>query len=247
MRALILFLMIFMLPVGTLQAKSYDDFLNQYDTLLKKHTGDSQKNNIAYIGVDYNGWKADKLYLQALENLEATSPSEFSAKNEKTAFWINAYNFLTIHLIIRENEQESIKNLGTIFQNPWKRYDWVIGGESYTLDQIEHDILRPLSGAPIHFAINCASLSCPDLRQEAYRASKLDKQLSEQITKALSQDDKILHQSEEAIYVSKIFDWFSEDFSGGDVKSWLQKYVSVDESLPVRYFQYDWSLNQQEK
>ena len=118
-----------------------------------------------------------------------------------------------------------------------------LAGMDYTLDYIEHKILRPMGDARVHFAINCASVSCPDLRTESYRSGKLGSQLNEQTILTFDNPNKGLHTENGTLYVSRVFDWFAADFNDGDVKGWLRPYVPADENAPLRYLDYDWSLN----
>lgn len=223
----------------------YDRFLTLYDGLLQSHISSSEKGGIAYNGVNYDDWAKDARHGDALKILLAQSPSAYTG-DDKKAFWINAYNFLTIELIVREGERDSIKNLGGTFSSPWKEYTWTLGGQDYTLDAIEHKILRPMGDARVHFAINCASVSCPDLRVESYRAETLNAQLDEQVKLALENQGKGMRLEQGSLYVSKIFDWFSDDFNKGNVTEWLKNYVPVKESLSLQYLPYDWSLNKAE-
>ena len=144
---------------------------------------------------------------------------------------------------MREGERESIRNLGGLFSRPWTKFDWPVASLSYTLDFIEHNILRSLGDPRIHFAVNCASVSCPDLRTEPYRAVELDMQLDDQVRATLGNSSKGLRRDNSKIYASKIFDWFPEDFDGGDVKSWLRENADAGERFSLRYLRYDWSLN----
>lgn len=223
----------------------HDQFLNLYDGLLMEYVAPvtTHKSGIDYNGVDYDGWADDNRHSKAKTLLEQTDPENFSAQDKKMAFWINAYNFLTIDLIVRENERETIKNLGSLFTSPWKSHSWTIAGRDYTLDYIEHDILRPMGDARIHFAINCAAISCPDLHIEAYRADKLNRQLGEQVMITLANETKGLRKENGTAYVSKIFDWFEEDFQDGDIKAWLRDYKNIDQNTQIRFMDYDWSLN----
>lgn len=223
-------------------SENYDRFLGLYDGLLSEYVSPVNAKGIAYNGVDYDGWANDPRHKEALKYLLAENPVSYKGE-EKKAFWINTYNFLTIELIVRENERESIKNLGGVFTSPWKNHSWTLGGRDYTLDYIEHKILRPMNDARVHFAINCASVSCPDLRNENYKADKLNQQLNEQVMLTLANKGKGLHATDKLLYVSEIFDWFSEDFKGGDVKAWLSDYKQIDPGHALKYMDYDWSLN----
>lgn len=216
-KEIITILLALALSTTAAQASPYKNFTNTYDGLLKTYIQDTEKNGVGYTGVDYNGWKNDARHAQTLTSLTQSDITIFKTQNEKMAFWINAYNFLTIDLIIRENEQKSIKNLGSLFESPWKKYKWDIGGTNYTLDQIEHKILRPIGDARIHFAINCASVSCPDIRPEIYKTETLNAQLEDQVRQTLKNTGKGFSRNKNGIKISKIFDWFSEDFNGGDI------------------------------
>jgi|TARA_R110002126_G_scaffold291807_1_gene459746 uncharacterized membrane protein YdjX (TVP38/TMEM64 family) len=220
----------------------YQQFLTGYDGLLKSYITHERTKGIDYNGVDYDGWHSDPTHKAALKILLAQHPEEFE-NDARKAFWVNVYNFLTVELILREGERTSIKNLGRLFSSPWKAHTWSLGGKDYTLDYIEHKILRPMGDARVHFAINCASLSCPDLRSEAYREEKLNNQFDEQVMRTLDNQGKGFKVENNTIYISKIFDWFSDDFSNGDVKTWLGNYKQVNQKYNIEFMDYDWSLN----
>ncbi|MBW2206539.1 MAG: DUF547 domain-containing protein [Deltaproteobacteria bacterium] len=168
------------------------------------------------------------------------------------AFYVNAYNAWTIKLILTGYPGiESIKDLGSLFKSPWKKKICRIDGEVITLDDIEHNILRPQFKDPrVHFAVNCASKGCPPLLAEPYTGSRLDKQLN-QVTRAFINDPKRYRIEKDTLFVSKIFKWFSEDFNN-DVIGFFLQYAEGDlkktlESnrgkIKVKYLDYDWSLN----
>ncbi|MFK7838719.1 MAG: DUF547 domain-containing protein [Bdellovibrionales bacterium] len=241
MKKLLLLIALITLPSS---AQAYE---NDLDGLLKDHLKTVTKSNITYNGVNYTDWGKDPRHQKVRDAILATNPQTLGSKNEKLAYWINAYNVLTIDLITREGETESIKNLGGTFTSPWKKHKWTIAGKEYALDDIEHGIIRPLGDPRIHFAVNCAAKSCPDLRNEAYRADRLNTQLDEQTrltfknaTKGYKKDDG------NAVRVTKVMDWFDEDFNDGDLNSWLQTYFSdIDDNTDINFFKYDWSLNKQ--
>ncbi|PIZ30114.1 MAG: DUF547 domain-containing protein, partial [Alphaproteobacteria bacterium CG_4_10_14_0_8_um_filter_53_9] len=202
-------------------------------------------DGIDYIGVDYTGWGHDPHHAQAMQALQKVSTLAHATPSERKAFWINAYNFLTIDLITSKNEKTSIKNLGGLIQSPWKIYRWKVGGKDVTLDEIEHKILRPMGDPRIHMAINCASISCPDLRQEAYTASKLEQQLDQQTRTALKNTGKILRYdaATNTLFLSSIFKWFDEDFKP-DVMTWLKRYeIHSSDNTKIQYLTYNWELN----
>lgn len=220
----------------------YPSFLSMYDGLLESHVSQATRNVIVFNGVDYDAWSKDPRHGDAFSILTKLDPNNLAGK-EKMAFWMNTYNFLTIHLIIENQERESILNLGSLFSNPWKKHSWRIGGESISLHDIEHRILRKLGDARIHFAINCASVSCPDLRRESYKVASLDQQLEDQVRKTLANQGKGLRMDKGTLHLSKIFDWYRQDFQNKDIRGWIREYVPVDTDADIKFMEYDWSLN----
>ena len=221
-------------------------YVDDLDGLLGEHVKAATANGVTYNGVDYDAWAADARHVKVRDEILKTNPATLSSKNEKLTFWINAYNVLTIDLITKEGERKSIKNLGTTFNSPWKKYTWRINGKDYTVDGIEHEIIRPLGEPRIHFAINCAAKSCPDLRAEAYRADRLETQLSEHTTLTLENQTKgFAAAGENTIRVSKVMDWFKKDFNNGDLRGWLTQYFpeTINDQTNIKFFKYDWSLN----
>ena len=216
-----------------------------YAQLLAKYVKADQIQGIQLAAVDYAAWAGDPLHLQAMQELQVRHRllGSHSSAAESMAYWINAYNLLTIDLIIKHREKQSIRNLGTWFRSVWKTHRWSLNQQEITLHQIEHEILRPMGDARIHFAINCASLSCPDLRDEPYRAERLSIQLDAQAQRFLAQPNKGFQWSNGEAKISKIFDWFEEDFTtNGGVKPYLinQTHQQIDS---IRYLPYNWTLN----
>ena len=215
-----------------------------YNALLGKYVKPGSLKGITVNLVDYGRWSKDELHQQALLELErALKKLDDEEREAQMAFWINAYNLLTIDLIIKEREYDSIRNLGNFILNPWKKHKWRLNGKYYTLHEIEHKILRPMGDPRIHFAINCASLSCPDLRIEKYRAARLDAQLEDQAQLFLKDNTKGISVEGDLAYISRLFDWFEEDFdSSGGVKSYISLVTSNDQ-LKIEYLPYNWKLN----
>jgi hypothetical protein len=203
--------------------------------LLQSHV--SENGN-----VDYIAFKADNAKLQEYINVLAENvPNNSWANEEKLAYWINAYNALTVDLILRNYPVESIKDIN----NPWKQRLWEFGKNNYNLDEIEHEILRNMNEPRIHFAIVCASYSCPKLQNEAFTAEKLDQQLTK-ATKEFLTDKNRNEISENSITISKIFDWFSKDFTkNGSLIDFLNLYtkVNISPNAKKRYKDYNWALN----
>ena len=222
-------------------------FLAPYDGLLRLHVAPMRIAGVDTTGVDYKSWAKDTRYPAAMAALQAANPALLSNKEQQLVFWINAYNLLTIHLIIEQGEQESIRNLGTLWQNVWKRYRFTIGNQVYTLHEIEHEILRPLGEPRIHFAINCASLSCPDLLDEVYRIEVLNEQLEQQTRVFLNNPTKGVRQQGEGFErqtaISKIFRWFETDFDDGNLRAYLRRYIELKSDKPFYWLDYNWQLN----
>jgi hypothetical protein len=207
--------------------------------------------------VNYAGFKSDTLFEQYLQVLAVTDPATLNSREEHLAFWINAYNAYTIKLIVERMPLESIRDISLglpILFGPWSIDIADIGGGLYTLNEIEHDIIRDEFADPrIHFALVCAALSCPKLREESYEGSTLNAQLDEDARRFLNDPERTQFDLEaHTVYLSKIFDWYDSDFeeSAGSVRSFISRYVPHDEKLliesedvEIEYLPYDWALN----
>ncbi|EDM44241.1 hypothetical protein SCB49_04410 [unidentified eubacterium SCB49] len=206
-----------------------------FNTLLKNNV--SSTGNVNYAGLEKN--RATLLSYIAL--LAENVPNTTWTKNETLAYWMNAYNALTIDLILQNQPLESIKDI----KNPWEQSLWKLGDKYYNLEEIEHKILRKMGDPRIHFGINCASFSCPPLLNEAFVPSKVDSQLN-LVAKRFINDKNRNLISENEIQISKIFSWFSKDFKeNGSIIDYLNKYsiIKISEDAKVRYMDYDWALN----
>lgn len=241
MKKILLFLTLLSLSFG---ANAYE---NDYDGLLKSHVRTVTKDGVTFNAVNYKAWAKDKRHAKARDSLLKVDLNTLRSKDGKLAFWINAYNLLTVDLITREEETESIKNLGNLFKSPWKKFSWKIDGESYTLDDIEHTVIRKLNEPRIHFAINCAAISCPDLRNEAYRSDKLNAQLEDQVESTLNNISKGFKVvDDDKVQVTKVMDWFNKDFKNGNINLWLQEYKEIiNDDTKISFYDYDWALNKQ--
>jgi len=232
--------LMFLLPAP---ARSVEDHQN-FGELLVKYNQNGH--------VDYAGFKREEVRLDAyLEDLAKINPDSL-ARDERFAFYVNAYNAWTIKLILSGYPGvESIKDLGSFFKSPWKKKFVRIGGRIITLDTIEHDILRPQFKDPrVHVAVNCASKSCPSLWGEPFVGSRIDAQLNA-ATRAFINNPQFNRLENNTLYVSRIFKWFSEDFND-DIIGFVEQYASGElkntltarrSSLEVEYLDYDWSLN----
>jgi len=202
--------------------------------------------------VNYAGFKRDEARLdQYLKVLEQVDPERLP-REEQFAFYINAYNSWAIKLILTGYPGvKSIKDLGTLFQSPWKKEFVRINGQTLTLDDIEHTILRPRFKDPrVHFAIVCASKSCPPLIAEPYLGAVLDAQLNRS-TRDFLNNPANYRLDHNTFWVSSIFKWFAEDFNK-DVVGFYANYADANLKkrleanrgrIEVKYLDYDWSLN----
>ena len=210
----------------------YDD----WNVLLQKHVSDEGL-------VDYKGFKKDRIILRSFFNqLDKSVPKETDTKAYILAYWINAYNAFTIDLILRHYPIKSIKNI----KNPWEQRYWKLGKKWYNLNEIEHEILRKMNEPRIHFAIVCASISCPKLQNEAFTTSGLEVQLSKATQEFLN--DKTRNSiSENHLDLSKIFQWFTKDFKqNGSLIDFLNQYSTIKISAKAKksYKDYNWDLNE---
>jgi Protein of unknown function, DUF547 len=210
-------------------------------------------------GVNYAGLKSDITPLNTyLDNIAAVSESEFKqfSRDQQMAMLINLYNAATLKLVADHYPVKSIKDIASSSGGPWKQPVVRLFGKNETLDDVENKILRPNYKDPrIHFAINCASIGCPDLRDEAFQATRLSAQLDEQTRLFLQDTTKNrLNAKNRTLYLSSIFDWFKSDFVGksGSVEKFIAPFVdSGDRSiiekggLTIKNTEYSWSLNKQ--
>jgi hypothetical protein len=248
------FLMILLLGVSALgSAEGFQMTLEDYNTLLQTYVNDAGL-------VNYEAWKAnpdDLAKLQGYVDELAAFDTNTLSGAEQLAFWINAYNALALHEVLQRYPVDSIRpnTLGVIPERSFFVDEkHVVGGKNYSLDGIENTILRTLGEPRIHFAINCASTSCPKLLNEAYDARRLNGQLDDQ-GKAFVNDPtrNQFDASSNTAQLSKIFDWFKGDFdSKGGVAAFLVTFAEGDAktvlenpAIKIDYLGYDWSLNKQ--
>jgi len=230
-------------PVNSATAQSGVDN-SIYSKLLAKYVHDGV--------VDYQGFKKNEARLDDYLSQLAAVNAETLSSNEKMAYYINLYNASTIKLILTGYPGiSSIKDLGSIFSSPWKKKFVKINNGQVSLDHIEQDILRPTFKDPrIHFAVNCASKSCPPLLNRPFEGEILNQQLNE-VTQAFINNPKNNYIQDGTLYASRIFKWYGGDFKNGVVAFFLKfaqgdlkkKIENTKSSLPIEYLDYDWSLN----
>jgi hypothetical protein len=219
-----------------------------WDKILNETVSDGYKNGVELTVVDYRMIMVKPEYTELLETLSRYRIADLESRDERLAFWINVYNIAAVKMIIDSYPIESIRKAGNIFRSVWNRDIIDIGGELYTLGQIEHDILREYDEPRIHFAIVCASVSCPDLADSSYRAATLDEQLNRQTMDFLKNSGKGLRidRANNTIHISRIFKWFEKDFGDRDgVLQFIDRYLGNGYlQYRVRYLNYDWDLNE---
>ncbi|NMH87290.1 DUF547 domain-containing protein [Flavivirga algicola] len=210
-----------------------------WNDLLQKYV--SKDGNVNYKELkkerkDFYG------YLHVLNLMYQHESFKTRSKEQKLAFWINAYNAFTVDLILRNYPLKSIKDL----KDPWKQRHWKLGDKWYNLDEIEHQILRKMNEPRIHFAINCASFSCPKLQNKAFTASNLETQLTN-ATKEFLNDPTKNNLSKNSIKISKLFQWFAKDFKqNGSLIDFLNQYseTKISNKAKKKFKDYNWNLNE---
>lgn len=272
------FVTFFLCFAGNIMAQAAQDLtpFDQNHTIFNKLL----QENVKDTKVKYQGFIDSVEFVNYLESLNNISPDDFNTwtDSQKIAFWINAYNAFTIKAIIDHYPIQRSFTLVGIFYAPknsilqipgvWKKLQFQAVGQNVTLDHIEHGILRKEFNEPrIHSAINCASISCPDLRNEAYISDKIDKQLDDSSKNFVNSKTKgvLIDKNKNKIKVSKIFKWFGDDFFSNYHKQefndksdkqngtlgFIYKYINDDEKIfllnsnyKLKYMSYDWSLNE---
>lgn len=228
------FILILMLSLSTVYSQT--SILND---LLQKHVDESGN-------VDYKSLQKEEAQLDSyLSYLNKTSPNNWSADEEK-AFWINAYNAYTLKIILENYPLKSITNIKKEGKTAWKYSFAKVGGKTYTLDHIEHEILRKKFKDPrIHVGVNCASGSCPKLANFAFNKENIDSSL-EKLMKEFINDVTRNKLSKKKVEISEIFNWFKGDFTAnGSVIDYINRYADtpVNKKAKIKYLPYDWSLN----
>jgi hypothetical protein len=251
----------------------FDHSHSAWNALLAKHVVLIEGGNASQVR--YAGFAQDRAALKAyLDSLSRVTSREFESwtKPQQMAFLINAYNAFTVEKILtRYPDIKSIRDFGRVIGNPFRDSFFVLLGTGSSLDRIEHELLRAkgvYEEPRVHFAVNCASIGCPMLREEAYVAERLDAQLEAQTLRFLSDRSRNRYDPAKSVLeVSKIFDWFKEDWQSGyrglgkdatpisSREQFFAKYADVLATTPegrqaVRerkaalvFLEYDWALN----
>jgi len=256
--------LVLMLTAG--RAYAFDHSHAAWTALLQQNVVLLQGGNATRLR--YAGMLAARQPLKAyLESLSAVSEPEYRgwSRQQRLAFLINAYNAFTVELILsRYPDLASIKDLGSVFQSPWKRRFFSLLGSERHLDDIEQGMIRApgaFDEPRIHVALVCASIGCPMLRNEAYTAERLDAQLEDGMRRFFSDRTRNRYDSERnTLYVSKLFDWYGKDFEQGHagfatLTATFAKYAERLADAPqaqerirrgdyhLEFLDYDWRLN----
>jgi hypothetical protein len=219
---------------------------SNYGQILARHLSERTVAGTRLAWLNYTGLKSDPAFTRAIAQIAAFPVDNLKSREEKLAFYINAYNILAIKTVLDHWPVESIKDVGNLLNPVWKRPVGNVGGNALSLDEIENDILRRLGEPRIHMAIVCASKSCPDLHPEPYTAAKLNMQLDSASASYLNNPTKGLRVEGTAVRVSKIFDWFAGDFEQkGGVEAFIRTYrPDLPQGLEIKAnLPYDWTLN----
>ncbi len=213
------------------------------------------------VSVKYNAAKNDPAilnsYVVSIESVKKKDFDDFS-ENDRLAFLINAYNALTVKLIVDHYPVKSIKDIGSVLKSPWKQKFFTFLGEVHSLDDIEHEMIRKSFPEPrIHFALVCASKGCPALRNEAYEGNTLNAQLDSAAKTFLLDPSKNRYLIDtNRLEISSIFKWYGDDFAKkfGSVEEYLATRITTDlksqqtirnKKALITYLDYDWSLNEE--
>ncbi len=219
-----------------------------FDELLQQYVDDKGL-------VNYKGLKSDRPKLKSyLSILESNAPQKSWTRDQKLAYWINAYNAYTLDLILEHYPVESIKDIGSTIKIPFVSTAWDIkfiniGGKEYDLNNIEHGIIRKDFDEPrIHFALVCAAVSCPKLQNRAYVPERLDDQLTKAAKDFLGNPAKNNFESANKATLSKLFNWYGGDFKkNGTLVEYINKYseTKLSKNADIDWMDYNWQLNEQ--
>ncbi|WP_339807353.1 DUF547 domain-containing protein [uncultured Marinobacter sp.] len=218
---------------------------------------------------DYRSALADNSLQQALADqrakLMAFNPETLEGREESVAFWMNAYNFFMLAQILTERPDGELVSsvwdyggrVNPFVDSVFERKSFAIGGRAYSLNEIEKEILlgddyadKGWKDARVHFAVNCASVGCPPLRDTLYTADNLEDMLAENTRRAFS-TERHLRVKGEVLYVTELFKWYEEDFTevSGSEKAFIEKWADpvvagrVAGTETIKFIDYDWTLN----
>lgn len=234
------------LDARSIDAESDSSFSHDlFNQVLQKHVHEGR--------VDYGKLKEKPSVFEAYLDQLATANPKMMNYNEQLTFWINAYNALIIKGVIDHYPTKSVRKV-KLFRGFFSRIKFHVAEKNYTLNEIEHDILRAEFVDPrIHFALVCASISCPPIEDKVFLPETIEEQLDEVTHKFINNPEKVkIDRKKRRVYLSKIFKWYKEDFTEGydGVPDFLADYLPPDDAdfvleddIKFYYLDYDWSLN----
>ncbi|MDE0468536.1 MAG: DUF547 domain-containing protein [Candidatus Poribacteria bacterium] len=219
-----------------------------FDQVLQEHVDERQQ-------VDYAKLKANPEKLEAYLDLLAVANPEALSYNAQLAFWVNAYNALVVKGVVDHYPITSVRKV-KLFNGFFSRLKFQVAGKTYTLNEIEHDIIRTEFVDPrVHFVLVCASSSCPPLWNRAYTAETIEERLEIATLNFIRNPEQVrIDRAERRVYLSKIFKWYKDDFKEGyeGVTDFLSDYLHPENAeflastdVKFRYLDYDWTLNDQ--
>jgi hypothetical protein len=241
------------LPINAMSAAANPDSVGPDYSLFTQVLRDHVKDGV----VNYKGLKTDQRFAEFIAILQKTDPNTISRKN-RLAFWINVYNAFVLKVVCDKYPIKSImsKTAYALGKSNFQKKLVTINGVQYSLNDVENNIIRPCGDPRIHFAINCAAKSCPPLRSEAFEPARLSAQMDEQARNFINNPEKNSFDfAKNEIMVSKIFDWFEEDFKKYDagVPAFISRYLPPEpgkqllanaKTVKVKHHDYNWDLNE---
>jgi len=230
-------ILLFLLTGAGLLLSQPDNFYQNYEIFLNNYVTDGLVN---YRGIIKN--KA--MFNEIIESISKFDPGQLKEKTAKKAYLINVYNISVIANVINNYPVENPLKVPNFFKDK----NSIVGGEKYSLDEIEHDLLFPIDKDPrLHFALVCAARGCPELLDIAYKPKVLEKMLAEKSSVTVNSSKYVKHENG-VLYLSEIFKWYKKDFGGEDklVIRFINNYLpeKIPENVEIKYLKYDWGINE---
>ena len=246
------FMLVLMITYGaatTVSASENDNPDSIFDGVLKRYVS---KDGF----VNYKELKEDKEFNRYIEYLSTADTDKLPSNDHRLAFWINTYNAFVLKGVLEKYPIESVLGVGWLPHSFFIRKTFKTKHGNITLRELENKKLREAFQEPrIHFAINCASMSCPKLLTESYKAGKLEEQFETQATSFINDKSKnYLDKENRILYLSSIFKWYKDDFiqNGEKIEAYIARYLNPDDAefvrnntVTIKYLDYDWGLNEQ--